>query len=52
MFTRPGKVDFTSLYQSHKEIMVNAGCGVDQMIELRHDLHMYPEGGFKEFKTQ
>jgi len=32
--------------------MNKAGCDVDKIIELRHHLHMYPEGGFKEFKTQ
>ena len=24
---------------------------MNEMTELRHHLHMYPEGGFKEFQT-
>ena len=32
--------------------MKKAGCSVDKMIKLRQDIHQWPEGGFKEFKTQ
>jgi len=28
------------------------GCDVDALIQIRQDFHKYPEGHFKEFKTQ
>jgi hippurate hydrolase len=32
--------------------MENHGLNADQMVKLRRLIHTYPEGGFKEFKTQ
>lgn len=31
--------------------MSEQGCSIQSLIELRHDIHMYPEGGFQEHET-
>jgi len=51
-FTREGKTDFTEHYKRHKEVLQKHGCDVDALIQLRQHFHKFPEGHFKEVKTQ
>ena len=35
LFTRSGKVDFTTLFTQHRAEMMKSGCQVDQIIKVR-----------------
>ena len=39
-------------WQQQKELLSEKGIDFDKIIELRHDIHMHPETGFKEVETQ
>jgi metal-dependent amidase/aminoacylase/carboxypeptidase family protein len=36
----------------HARIMTLNGLNITDLVEIRHKLHQYPEGGFKEVETQ
>ena len=44
-------MDFKPLYEAHKRQMVSAGCDVDRLIEVRHEMHANAEGAFEEHWT-
>jgi metal-dependent amidase/aminoacylase/carboxypeptidase family protein len=42
----------SSKVKEFREIAEKNGVDVDKIIELRHDIHMHAEGGFKEVRTR
>lgn len=50
--TRENKPDFKPYYMEHRKIMEQNGMDNELIVNLRREIHKYPEGGFQEFKTQ
>ena len=40
------------IWKKHQQILEDKGVDFEKIIELRKDIHMHAEGGFKEFETQ
>ena len=43
---RKRKLDFSEDYEKHKKTMIQNGCDINKVVEIRHKIHSHPEGGF------